>query len=86
MGAICKDCGQDMMAADACTKTRLLFTDNQIKERNTEHFEEPSGRCHDCNIKHGEVHHWGCDVERCPICGLQLISCDHCENIVMALE
>jgi hypothetical protein len=39
------------------------------------HFDEPSGRCHDCNIKHGGKHHPGCDVERCPKCEGQLISC-----------
>ena len=23
--------------------------------------------CHDCNAGAGQYHHWGCDVERCPI-------------------
>ena len=34
--------------------------------------------CHDCNTPLGGYHHPGCDNERCPICGGQLISCD-CE-------
>ena len=33
-------------------------------------------RCHDCNCKEGELHEYGCDMERCPFCGGQLISCD----------
>jgi len=32
--------------------------------------------CHDCNCKEGELHMLGCDMERCPFCGHQLISCD----------
>ena len=35
-------------------------------------------RCGDCNAKMGYLHHWGCDCERCPKCGQQLITCD-CE-------
>jgi hypothetical protein len=34
------------------------------------------GKCHDCGAKEGEYHVIGCDVERCPKCGMQLISCD----------
>lgn len=32
--------------------------------------------CHDCGAKVGEVHHLGCDWERCPRCGGQFITCD----------
>jgi len=33
-------------------------------------------RCHDCNVMPGGYHHPGCDMDRCPKCGGQLISCD----------
>jgi hypothetical protein len=33
-------------------------------------------RCGDCGCLEGELHEWGCDQERCPICGHQLIICD----------
>lgn len=32
--------------------------------------------CHDCDCKEGEIHVFGCDMERCPFCGGQLLSCD----------
>jgi len=32
--------------------------------------------CHDCAVIKGELHVLGCDVERCPLCGGQLIGCE----------
>lgn len=36
------------------------------------------GLCHDCAARKGQFHVYGCDVERCPMCKGQLISCS-CE-------
>ncbi len=38
--------------------------------------------CHDCNCKEGEIHHFGCDMERCPFCGTQLIICHCCYDLL----
>lgn len=32
--------------------------------------------CHDCDCQEGQFHSPGCDMEQCPFCGGQLISCD----------
>lgn len=32
--------------------------------------------CGDCGAKEGQLHRLGCDMEKCPFCGNQLISCD----------
>ena len=73
--AICSDCKQEMTEARTCTFGFIVEGDKWWP-RDRYHFGELSGRCHDCAIQHGGVHHAGCDVERCPKCGGQLISCD----------
>ncbi len=35
--------------------------------------------CHDCGVRRGELHLEGCDMETCPRCGHQYLSCD-CER------
>ena len=34
--------------------------------------------CPDCNVAKGEIHLLGCDIEECPSCGGQSITCE-CE-------
>ena len=40
------------------------------------------GICHDCGAVEGQYHYFGCDMERCPFCGHQLISCDCCYELL----
>ena len=42
--------------------------------------------CPDCAVKKGELHQNGCDRERCPVCGLQLLSCGHGEEVPLPEE
>src|SRR5262245_53014889 len=43
----------------------------------TQSSTKPFGRwtCHDCGVEEGQIHLWGCDFERCPFCGCQLLYC-----------
>jgi hypothetical protein len=36
--------------------------------------------CHDCAVRAGQLHVVGCDVEVCPACGRQAISCSCCDD------
>jgi hypothetical protein len=67
-----------------CPKNRIIVFNEyesmpSIPYEN-EFFDDPNHRCHDCNVKLGSYHHPGCDMERCPKCGGQLISCDCIEE------
>jgi hypothetical protein len=78
---ICTTCGNPMSdEIDECDANKqVTYPDGLVLPVSLEHFSEPNGRCHDCSIKHGRQHHPGCDVERCPRCGGQRITCG-CEN------
>ncbi len=74
-GATCPDCGEKMIGSISCTK-KVIEIGNKVYKRNTTYY-DLNLRCHDCGIinKKGNVHHLGCDMERCPKCRGQLISC-----------
>ena len=37
--------------------------------------DEEHVQCRDCGAKRSHLHHFGCDMERCPKCKGQMISC-----------
>ena len=73
--ATCEVCKQEMNTADGCVDGTLYLTDGTTVFRSRTHWCDSGGRWTDCGAKHGQPHHLGCDVERCPYCMGQLISC-----------
>lgn len=79
--AICEDCKQDMSdpITTTCTESLVEFPDRSKMQRipYAEFIQgiKTATRCHDCEIEYGGYHHLGCDMERCPKCEGQLISC-----------
>ena len=72
----CAFCKKEMLSEHvrSCTTKFVEFPDFR-KLPSVRYDEDPNFRCHDCNISGGGYHHPGCDMERCPKCGGQLISC-----------
>lgn len=84
--AICRICGQEMKVAKGCLASHLIHKGTpyeRIKFMGTGgegKADSPGSRCPDCDAQIGQYHHMGCDLEICPICGGQLLSCK-CKKI-----
>jgi hypothetical protein len=65
--AVCKSCKKVMGPNSGCIAVRG-------EPERVPH--SGSGKCPDCYVAPGRLHHFGCDQERCPKCGCQLIGCD----------
>ncbi len=77
---VCNVCNQEMSKAESCINKKIEIN-GEFFDRDCNYFDYRE-RCHDCNIVNakGNFHHLGCDVERCPKCGFQLIGCDCNDN------
>lgn len=82
--AKCRWCKREMLKAESCLPTRLYYEPHAgsavVYDRILNGEEKRGGpvgdqRCHDCNVAPHQYHHPGCDMEECPRCGGQLISC-----------
>lgn len=74
--ATCYQCGQDMVNVTSCKRETIkFFIDGVVVVKSPVPY-NGEGRCWDCGVKTGEYHHPGCDMEQCPFCGGQFISCD----------
>ena len=78
MAVICCFCKKEMVNEGDCEANKeVKFPDGtklpSIPYSNDYRKEKHS--CHDCRVALGSRHHPGCNMERCPKCGGQLISC-----------
>jgi len=77
--AICEYCRQEMCNEEttSCKEQDVEFPDGTLMAAITYNpdYGDENQRCHDCGVMRGGVHHPGCDMERCPKCDGQLISC-----------
>ena len=80
--ATCDYCHGEMLKVDTCAGNHTIdFNDGtSLPAIPWDGGLDGNTRCHDCNVAPGGYHHPGCDMERCPRCGGQLISCD-CEPL-----
>lgn len=79
----CDDCKQEMLTAKSCLY-RYIKINGKVYLRNVQ-YHDINTRCHDCGIVNGKIHHFGCDMERCPKCKGQMLSCD-CDKTEVMLE
>ena len=78
--AICRFCNQDMRTANGCVHVPIIHNGKAYDPIKVGEMGDHSAywygdRCPDCNALFGHYHHPGCDQERCPVCGGQLILC-----------
>ncbi len=75
--AICSWCDREMTTAESCSVEVLHDSGRPVpmvrwgKERGW----TARGRCDDCGVMPGRFHHLGCDVQSCPRCGGQMLTC-----------
>ena len=77
--AICEDCNREMTLAASCDARAVDLAGHRylrIPYRPLWVAGDSTMRCHDCGVRPGGYHHFGCDMERCPRCSGQLFCCD----------
>lgn len=89
--AICTSCEQEMTRKVSCTLTNLLLIDGSYERRRYKPrpVKDAHGNrrlCGDCGAPAGGFHHPGCDMETCPRCSHQLISCGCWEDLETSAE
>ena len=83
--AICNFCKQEMLEVDGCLPDAIATVDGDMDPirfgsevnpiQQAFHDGKPR-RCDDCGVLPGNCHHPGCDIEECPRCEGQIITCD----------
>ena len=75
MAESCEYCNHEMSGISCMG----YFVINGIKFDRTKFGSEENNYgeiCGDCSVKKDQIHHVGCNIERCPKCGGQALTCD----------
>lgn len=75
--AVCQWCEQEMTVGVSCTVEALHRAGERIEMRpwGSERGWSARARCGDCGTPPGGFHHLGCDIQECPVCRGQMMSC-----------
>ena len=72
--AVCHWCDQEMLDTVSCA-IAAFHRDGMPIERTRNSARSPDRRCGDCGTPRNGYHHPGCDLEECPTCRRQALSC-----------
>lgn len=84
--ATCAYCKRDMLKVDRCTRNERIVYPSGTSLPTIPYPTTAEGPCGDCGVQPGQKHHPGCDMEECPKCHGQLISCGCFEADGMSTE
>lgn len=82
---VCQKCGGRIGSTCGCRTRTFDFAGKPYRRIKVgdpgDKFHGVTGAvCPECSAQAGRWHHWKCGIERCPICGEQLIACEHGPN------